>query len=84
MGSGCGGTSETFPLCFSDGAEEEKMETEAEGQQAEKVSLELLAGDLWHLNPEFPRFWVPVGQVTVVLVCVPAGTFSSLHRASSQ
>ncbi|NWY70790.1 SMRC1 protein, partial [Erithacus rubecula] len=37
VGSGCGGNSETFPLCLSDGAEEEKMETEAEGQPAEKV-----------------------------------------------
>lgn len=52
----CGGNSKPFPVCFSDGAEEEKMETEAEGQPAEKVSLALLAGALWHFSPEFRGF----------------------------
>lgn len=83
MVSGWGGNSKNFPLCFPEGAEEEKMETEAEGQQAEKVSLGLLAGGFWHLNPEFPSFRVPVGQGTVVLV-VSTGTVSSIHRASSR
>lgn len=56
VGNGCGDNSKPFPRCFSDGAEEEKMETEAEGQPAEKVSWGLLAGGLWHFSPEFTGF----------------------------
>lgn len=41
--NGCYGNSKYF-IVFSDGAEEEKMETETNGQQSEKVSLAQYAG----------------------------------------
>lgn len=54
------------------------METEAEGQPAEKVSWGLLAGGLWHFSPEFMVSRVPVRQGTWGQFVPPQGQFPAL------